>query len=214
VALPIKTTRFVVVVLAVSLVALICAGLAAKSLGISALSPRLLAITVIADSVVFCFLLWRIRRARLLINDVNAVAVKARNRSTLGNISQTVGLYATLEGVVCAIVCLAFGVATKKVFVAYLLFLIPVVATMPLVFWAREMRDRPKSAARRMALAMFVFFASIGIAMLYSGALNWLDPGGAGPTNGEVFFIVLFLGSIGSVMAYRSTYKQLISNKS
>jgi hypothetical protein len=83
---------------------------------------------------------------------------------------------------------------------------------LPILIQARQFRAHPKSFAYRIAIAMFFFMTLIGVAMYYSGVLNWLIPG---PTTvGELLFFVAFIAAVVGFTTYFSIYKRLASANS
>ena len=105
---------------------------------------------------------------------------------------------------------LIFKVPLERLWQPYLLFLAPTLAGLPLMFYARRFRGRPKVCAFWSALGLAVQITLLGIASFYSGVMDWMLPGvSSGP---ETIFFVAFGIVFGSLFGY-TMYERLTAGK-
>jgi hypothetical protein len=115
--------------------------------------------------------------------------------------------YGVGQGILVALAGLALSLRTRSLLLPYLLLLWCGFVGAPLIYWARQSYDRPKSGAMRFALAIFLFlnvymgvllFSAVKLAMLStSSALSDYAP------------YILPTSALGSVAVYVMARRRL-----
>jgi hypothetical protein len=184
----------------------------AKSLGVPFLPSRLVYFIVASICYAICFLLWQIRRIRSRSHQSNVIAIE-RASSPLKDIAKSLGIYALIEAVGAGLISFGLGIPFQKIWPSYVLFLLPMLFGLPLIYNSRRFPDRPKSRAIRFAFAMAVFSFLIFVAMYYSGLYDFLMS--PRPTSvGELVFVALFSVAAAGGSGYFIAYGRMTSRLS
>ncbi len=182
-----------------------------KSLGVPPLPSRLLSFIIVSDCIFICCVLWQIWRIERRRVQASAIGDVTRPNSKLRDLLKSLAVFAIFESSVFGVISLVFRISPNKLWFPFLLFFIPPLVALPLIFHASQYRDRPKSYAYRMAVAVFAFITLEGISMFYSGLLNWMIPGATSVWG--LIFSIAFGATVASVSAFYTAYKRLIATK-
>jgi uncharacterized membrane protein len=130
---------------------------------------------------------------------------------TVTRAAKTIAVYLVLEVLAVGLVAILFSTPLRKLFLPFVLFLVPGVVVVPLIFNARRYLDRPKACALWFAIALSVFCLLITIATTYSAiALGlWTDDAAK-----DMPLVAAFGCAVSAVIGYRLTHKRLTAKRS
>jgi uncharacterized membrane protein len=124
---------------------------------------------------------------------------------------KTIAFYLILEILTVFFIAVVFSVPLRKLFLPFVLFLIPGVVVVPLIFNARRYFHRPRACAAWFAIAMSVFSLLGVIATTYSAiALGYWDDG----TKRDLPLMAAFACAVTAVTGYFLIYRRLTAKRS
>jgi hypothetical protein len=130
---------------------------------------------------------------------------------TVSMAAKTIAVYLILEVLAVGFVAILFSIPLRRLFLPFVLFLVPGVVVVPLIFNARRYFHRPKACALWFAIAVSVFCLLITIATTYSAVALGLWTGDAVK---DMPLVAAFGCAISAVIGYRLTYKRLAAKRS
>ena len=124
---------------------------------------------------------------------------------------KTIVYYLIFEILILVLVAVLFHIPLKQLFLPFVLYLIPGVAIVPLIFNARRYFHRPKACAVWFAIALSVFTLLITTATIYSAIELGLW---ANDVKKDLPLLAAFGCTISAVTGYLFTYRRLTAKRS
>ena len=131
-------------------------------------------------------------------------------RTTVGTALKTLGLFVIFEAATFLLAFVVFSIPARKLVVPFILYLVPCIVFVPLIFKARRYFDRPRKCAVWSAIAVSVFCLLNVIATIYSGIVLGLAPRTAAK---GIPFIAAFGCTIAALTAYYQTIHRLTAKR-
>jgi hypothetical protein len=119
---------------------------------------------------------------------------------------KTLGLFVVFEAATFLLAFIVFSIPARKLVVLFILYLVPGVVVVPLIFTARRYFDRPRKCAVWFAIAMSMFCLLVIIATVYSGILLGLAHRNAAR---RIPLVAAFGCTIAGLTAYYQTIHRL-----
>ena len=129
---------------------------------------------------------------------------------TFVSAAKTISFYIVFEFATAFLTSVLFSIPARRLVIPFVLFLVPGVVVVPLIFAARRYFERPKTCATLFAIALAAFGLLITVATMYSGIALGIY---SADTAKETPFIAAFGCTIMAATAYHLVLRRLTAKQ-
>ena len=129
---------------------------------------------------------------------------------TFAEAAKTISFYIVFEFAAVGLISILFSIPPRRLVIPFVLYLLPGVFVVPLLFNARRYFERPKTCAIVFAIALAVFGLLITVATIYSGSALGLF---SADTAKDIPFIAAFGCTIMGATAYHLVLRRLTAKQ-